>query len=118
MSRCGVRTSMTSSPRSLHPGTRSTPGSRATESTALTERAIAEQLVIVGGGPAGLQTARSYRTAGGRGAVTLVCEESQLPYERPPLTKSLLRDQCDVDDLPLEAPGWFREHDVEARVGV
>jgi NADPH-dependent 2,4-dienoyl-CoA reductase/sulfur reductase-like enzyme len=48
----------------------------------------------------------------------LVCEEPQLPYERPPLTKALLREQCDVDDLQLEAPSWFIEHGVETSLGV
>ena len=74
-----------------------------------------ERVVIVGGGPAGLAAARSYRSAGGRGAVTLVTAEPHLPYRRPPLTKDYLRTGSDRAGLLLEAPEWFGAHDVEVR---
>jgi 2-polyprenyl-6-methoxyphenol hydroxylase-like FAD-dependent oxidoreductase len=35
-----------------------------------------DRLLIVGGGPAGLSTARGYRNAGGRGRVTILAAES------------------------------------------
>ncbi len=41
------------------------------------------RLVIVGGGPGALATARAYREAGGDGDVTLVTPEVVLPYKRP-----------------------------------
>jgi len=78
----------------------------------------AEGIVIVGGGPAGFATARAYRKAGGREPVTIVCEEPLLPYQRPPLTKGLLRGDADVDELPLAPASWFRAHGVRARIGI
>lgn len=72
----------------------------------------------MGGGPAGLATARAYRDRGGSGAVTLVGEEPTLPYERPALTKAFLRGQVEVEELALESGGWFEEHDVELCLGV
>jgi 3-phenylpropionate/trans-cinnamate dioxygenase ferredoxin reductase subunit len=45
-----------------------------------------QRIVIVGGGPAALSTARSYREAGGQASVELVCGEPHLPYQRPPMT--------------------------------
>lgn len=45
-------------------------------------------IVVVGGGQAGAWVARSVREAGFTGTVTLLGDESHLPYERPPLSKS------------------------------
>ena len=43
-----------------------------------------DRIVIVGGGPGGLSTARAYRQAGGRGRVILLTTENYPPYRRPP----------------------------------
>lgn len=45
-------------------------------------------MVIVGAGEAGVRAAFALREAGYQGAVTLLSEEPDLPYERPPLSKS------------------------------
>jgi 3-phenylpropionate/trans-cinnamate dioxygenase ferredoxin reductase component len=74
-----------------------------------------ERIVIVGGGPGGLSTARAYREAGGRGRVILLTAEPYPPYRRPPLTKEYLRDEIERDELPLENPQWFEENNVELR---
>jgi 3-phenylpropionate/trans-cinnamate dioxygenase ferredoxin reductase component len=76
-----------------------------------------ERIVIVGGGPAGFATARSYREAGGKATVTLIGEEPRLPYERPPLTKELLRGGIEESELPIEDSEWFTVNDVELRLG-
>ncbi|WP_162924824.1 NAD(P)/FAD-dependent oxidoreductase [Rubrobacter indicoceani] len=76
-----------------------------------------EGIVIVGGGPAGLSAARSYREAGGEERVRLLCAERHRPYERPPLTKEFLRGEGSVGDLPLEDPGWYKENEVEVSLG-
>jgi NADPH-dependent 2,4-dienoyl-CoA reductase/sulfur reductase-like enzyme len=70
------------------------------------------ELLIIGGGPAGLSAARGYRDAGGRGAVAIVSDEHRMPYSRPPLTKALLRGESDEDELPLEDEHWLVEHEV------
>ncbi|HEV8044859.1 MAG TPA: FAD-dependent oxidoreductase, partial [Rubrobacter sp.] len=75
-----------------------------------------ERIVIVGGGPGGLSTARAYREAGGRGEVILLSAESYLPYERPPLTKEFLRGEVERDELPMQDAAWFEENNIEARL--
>lgn len=74
------------------------------------------RLVIVGGGPAGLATARAYRDAGGLGHVVILSTEPYPPYNRPPLTKDFLRGESGREDLPLEAEGWYRNNDVGLRL--
>lgn len=78
---------------------------------------LAERIVIVGAGPAGLSTARAYREHGGRGRVALVGEESLLPYERPPLTKEFLRGELEEHELGIERAEWFAQHEVELYLG-
>jgi 3-phenylpropionate/trans-cinnamate dioxygenase ferredoxin reductase subunit len=69
-------------------------------------------LLIVGGGPAGLAAARSYRDAGGGGPVAIIADEQRMPYSRPPLTKDLLTGMADESSLPIEPETWLSEHDV------
>ena len=76
-----------------------------------------QRIVIVGGGPAALSTARGYREAGGGAHVDLICAEPHLPYERPPLTKELLRGEREAGDLALEDEAWFAAHAVTLRLG-
>lgn len=70
------------------------------------------ELLVVGGGPAGLAAARGYRAAGGEGAVGLVSDEHRVPYNRPPLTKEFLRGESSEDELSIEDEGWLSEHSV------
>lgn len=74
-------------------------------------------LVIVGGGPAGLGVARGYREAGGTGTVLLISADDHAPYARPPLTKEYLRGESDAAELPLAPDSWYAEHQVTLRLG-
>ncbi len=76
-----------------------------------------EHLVIVGGGPAGLATARAYRQTGGAASVTILSSETYAPYNRPPLTKEYLRGEASREDLPIENDDWYEENDVALRLG-
>ncbi len=75
-----------------------------------------QRLVIIGGGPAGLATARAYRQEGGRAHVTMLTTEPYAPYNRPPLTKEYLRGEMSRDELQIEQPEWYGENDVEIRL--
>ena len=60
-----------------------------------------ESIVIVGAGHAGVQAAVSLREDGYAGAITLLSDETELPYQRPPLSKAFLKGQMELDGLPL-----------------
>ncbi|WP_186085218.1 NAD(P)/FAD-dependent oxidoreductase [Burkholderia gladioli] len=49
---------------------------------------MSTNIVVVGAGQAGAWVARSAREAGFAGTITLLGDESHLPYERPPLSKA------------------------------
>jgi NADPH-dependent 2,4-dienoyl-CoA reductase/sulfur reductase-like enzyme len=73
-------------------------------------------LLVVGGGPAGHSAATAYRAAGGAGAVILLAGEGRAPYERPPLSKELLRGELEPDALPLaDEPTFYDEREITVR---
>jgi len=74
-------------------------------------------LLVVGGGPAGHSAVAAYRTAGGTGRVVLCAAEGCSPYERPPLSKDLLRGETEPSALALADPRWYAERAIEIRPG-
>ncbi len=73
--------------------------------------------MIVGAGPGGVATARSYREHGGSAPLTLIGDEPTLPYERPPLTKEFMRGELAQAELLLEQQSWFESNEVQLRQG-
>jgi 3-phenylpropionate/trans-cinnamate dioxygenase ferredoxin reductase subunit len=73
--------------------------------------------VIVGGGLAGARTAKFLRDRGFEGHVTLVAEESVLPYERPPLSKDVLQGKAEPDSTFVHPASWYDEHHVDVLRG-
>src|SRR5215475_13665825 len=59
------------------------------------------RIVVAGGGLAGLRTVEELRARGYQGAITLIGAEGRPPYDRPPLSKQLMRGE--VDDTSLRA---------------
>ncbi|MDM3977608.1 FAD-dependent oxidoreductase [Mycobacterium marseillense] len=72
-------------------------------------------IVIVGGGLAAARTAEQLRKSEYSGPITLVSDEVHLPYDRPPLSKEVLRKE--VDDTALKPREWYDENDITLRLG-
>ncbi len=70
-------------------------------------------VVIVGTGQAGFQTAASLRLEGFSGEITLIGDESHLPYQRPPLSKGVLTGKQTVDNLPFRPERFYEDHSIE-----
>jgi NADPH-dependent 2,4-dienoyl-CoA reductase/sulfur reductase-like enzyme len=58
--------------------------------------------VVVGGGLAGLESIVALRKAGHDGALTLVSAERHPPYDRPPLSKEILRGEARQSRLEVD----------------
>jgi 3-phenylpropionate/trans-cinnamate dioxygenase ferredoxin reductase subunit len=76
-----------------------------------------EHMVIVGAGQAGGQAIETLRRRGHRGPITLIGEESLLPYQRPPLSKKFLSGMMDADRLLIRHAAHYAEHAVDTRLG-
>ncbi|WSF43905.1 FAD-dependent oxidoreductase [Streptomyces sp. NBC_01356] len=77
-----------------------------TEKTRVQERKV-RQVVVVGAGMAGVQTAVALREQGFDGGVTLIGAEPHQPYDRPPLSKAVLLGKAEGSafDIDFEALG-------------
>jgi len=64
-------------------------------------------MVIVGGGMAGARAIVSLRANGFLGPITLVSEETLLPYDRPPLSKAMLVDEQEPQPVLLLDEGMI-----------
>jgi NADPH-dependent 2,4-dienoyl-CoA reductase/sulfur reductase-like enzyme len=72
-------------------------------------------IVIVGGGLAASRTAEQLRRAEFAGAITIVSDEDHLPYDRPPLSKDVLRGE--TDDVLLKPAEFYAENDITLHLG-
>jgi 3-phenylpropionate/trans-cinnamate dioxygenase ferredoxin reductase subunit len=73
------------------------------------------RIVIVGASLAGLRAAETLREEGFRGRLTIVGDEPYEPYDRPPLSKQVLRERVPADHTTLPRR---RMIDAEWRLGV
>jgi 3-phenylpropionate/trans-cinnamate dioxygenase ferredoxin reductase subunit len=80
---------------------------------AMSGRDGAEPIVIVGGGIAGGNAAATLRDEGFQGRVVLIGREPGVPFGRPPLSKTYLRSEEDLDGWYVRPADWYDEHDVE-----
>jgi 3-phenylpropionate/trans-cinnamate dioxygenase ferredoxin reductase subunit len=70
-------------------------------------------LAIVGASLAGAKAAEGARTAGFEGRVVLIGDEPHAPYERPPLSKALLRGEVELASAHVHATDFYEQHDIE-----
>lgn len=74
-------------------------------------------VLIVGGGHGGAQTAIALRQNGFAGTVAIVSEEDDLPYERPPLSKDYLSGQKPFERILIRPATFWRDKDVAMLLG-
>ncbi|WP_454788660.1 NAD(P)/FAD-dependent oxidoreductase [Mycolicibacterium lutetiense] len=72
-------------------------------------------IVIVGGGLAAARTAEQLRRSEYAGPITIVSDEDHLPYDRPPLSKEVLR--AETDDVTLKPAEFYAENNITLRLG-
>jgi 3-phenylpropionate/trans-cinnamate dioxygenase ferredoxin reductase component len=75
-------------------------------------------ILIIGGGQAGAQAVDTLRRGGFSGRLVLICDEPQLPYQRPPLSKKYLAGELAEDRLLFRHRSFYDEHHVELKLGV
>lgn len=76
------------------------------------------RIVIIGAGQAGGQAAYSLRLGGYEGLITIIGDEPQPPYQRPPLSKAYFKGELEADRLYLKPLEYYGEHGIELLTGV
>ncbi len=74
--------------------------------------------VIVGASLGGAKAAEALRAAGYDGQVVLLGTETELPYERPPLSKGYLLGNAERETIYVHPRDWYTEADIDLRLGV
>lgn len=74
---------------------------------------MSEACIIVGASHAGVSLALQLRKEGWTAPITLVGEESELPYHRPPLSKEHLAGKKDMDAMRLRPEKIYADNDIE-----
>ena len=73
--------------------------------------------VIVGAGQAGGWIVKTLRAEGFDGQIVLIGAEQHPPYQRPPLSKNLLRDAAAIAETALLSLEDLASADVQVRLG-
>jgi 3-phenylpropionate/trans-cinnamate dioxygenase ferredoxin reductase subunit len=73
--------------------------------------------IIVGGGLTGAIATQTLREEGFDGRITLLGQEPNAPYERPPLSKDYLQGKADRDSIFVHPEPWYAEHEVDLSLG-
>src|SRR6188508_1785921 len=78
---------------------------------------LESRIAIVGAGQAAAQAVETLRKRGHAGPITLIGDESLLPYQRPPLSKKFLAGTLERDRLLIRHAAHYADHAVEMRLG-
>jgi 3-phenylpropionate/trans-cinnamate dioxygenase ferredoxin reductase subunit len=70
-------------------------------------------IVILGGGAAGGSAAATLREEGFSAPVVVVNREPGVPFGRPPLSKTYLRSEEELEGWYMRPAGWYEAHDVD-----
>jgi NADPH-dependent 2,4-dienoyl-CoA reductase/sulfur reductase-like enzyme len=76
---------------------------------------MTKRIVIVGGGLAAARTAEQLRRSAFDGSITIVSAEGHLPYDRPPLSKQVLRSE--LDDVTLKPREFYDDNNITLTLG-
>lgn len=77
-----------------------------------------KRVVIIGGGHAGCSCAKALRHEQFNGEIVLISNEAELPYHRPPLSKSFIKDhdETDIAKLRLQPENFYEKYRIDLRL--
>ena len=70
-------------------------------------------IIILGGGQAGIYAAREIRQNDLKSNIKILGEENLLPYERPPLSKDFLLDKKNEEDLYFHSSEVLKKENID-----
>src|SRR6516162_4095726 len=75
------------------------------------------KIVVVGGGPAGVAAALAAKQQDAAADIVLLSDETQEPYEKPPLSKAVLTGKAMPHDAPIAGPKGVAASGVRLKLG-
>jgi len=77
-----------------------------------------DHCIIIGASHAGAQLCVSLRQGGYEGKITVIGDEPDLPYHRPPLSKDFLSGDKEIDEILIRPAEVYATADVNMKLGV
>ena len=77
-----------------------------------------EHIVIVGGGQAAAHAINEIRKINTDCSLSLISEEKELPYERPPLSKEYITQEKNLDDFLFFDKQFYQSKDVNVKLNL
>lgn len=74
-------------------------------------------IVVIGAGQAGASLVAKLRSEGYEGALTLIGEEPEPPYQRPPLSKGYLLGEMARERLFLRPESYYADQNITLKLG-
>ena len=78
---------------------------------------MSESVIIIGASHAAAQTCVSLRQGGWDGAITVIGDEAELPYHRPPLSKDFLSEEKSIEDILIRPAEAYANANIDMRLG-
>ena len=75
-------------------------------------------IVVIGAGQAAGQAAASLRQEGFEGEITIIGDEAQAPYQRPPLSKAYLSGEVGLDRVLVRPENFYADKGINLQTGV
>ena len=72
-------------------------------------------IIVIGGGQAAASFVAKYRALGATQAITIIGDEPVYPYQRPPLSKSYLLGELELERLYLRPIEWYQKNAIDFR---
>lgn len=73
--------------------------------------------VIIGAGQAAFSLCSKMRALGDFSPITIIGDELQLPYQRPPLSKGFMLEETTIEQLAFRAADYYAENDIRLVLG-
>lgn len=74
--------------------------------------------VIIGVGHAGVQAAASLREGGYEGEIVLISDETDMPYQKPPLSKGYLQGKQSAVAILFRSAAFYENNSIILKLGV
>ncbi|CAM3673010.1 NAD(P)/FAD-dependent oxidoreductase [Litorimonas haliclonae] len=79
---------------------------------------MTEKCIIIGASHAAAQLCVSLRQGGWDGSITVIGDEDDLPYHRPPLSKAFLSGDKTMSDILIRPAEIYEEANIDLKLGV
>lgn len=78
---------------------------------------MTQTCIIVGASHAAAQISSDLRISGWEGDIVIIGDEHILPYHRPPLSKSFLNGQKEINDLFIRDEAFYETNNIQLMLG-